>query len=216
MTEEFQKRLFTAFERERSSTVSGIQGTGLGLAISKSIVELMGGTIEVVTAPGMGTEFIIRVSFPITGPVESEKQEEAPEQEEVSFEGRRLLLAEDNDINREIAVMNLTALGFAVDTAANGRLALEAMLAAPAGTYDLILMDIQMPEMDGYEVTQAIRSLKEPEKAGIPIIAMTANAFDEDRKRALESGMNDHVAKPIDPQRLIEALHTALAGTRES
>ena len=112
--------------------------------------------------------------------------------------------------------MNLTALGFAVDTAANGRLALEAMLAAPAGTYDLILMDIQMPEMDGYEATQAIRSLKEPEKAGIPIIAMTANAFDEDRKRALESGMNDHVAKPIDPQRLIEALHTALAGTRES
>ena len=194
MSREFADRLFAPFERERTSTVSRIQGTGLGLAITKNIVELMGGQISVQTEKGKGTEFTITVSFPLTEP-----EEEKPSNEEaVSFEGMRALLVEDNMINMEIAQMLLGQEGFLIETAENGQIAVEMTAASQPGTYDVILMDIQMPVMDGYAAARAIRSLPDKKLADIPIIAMTANAFREDIQKAEEAGMNGHIAKPLD------------------
>ncbi len=195
MSREFAERLFNPFERERTSTVSKIQGTGLGLAITKSIVDMMGGTITVQTEKGKGTEFTITVDFPVTEPEEEISPKEA---DEISFEGMRALLVEDNMINMEIAQMLLDQEGFLVETAENGEIALEMIAASGQGYYDLILMDIQMPVMDGYKATQAIRALPDKGLAGIPIIAMTANAFQEDIKKAEETGMDGHIAKPLD------------------
>ncbi len=194
MSREFADRLFAPFERERTSTVSRIQGTGLGLAITKNIVELMSGQISVQTEKGKGTEFTITVSFPLTEP-----EEEKPSNEEaVSFEGMRALLVEDNMINMEIAQMLLGQEGFLIETAENGQIAVEMTAASQPGTYDVILMDIQMPVMDGYAAARAIRSLPDKKLADIPIIAMTANAFREDVQKAEEAGMNGHIAKPLD------------------
>ena len=195
MSEEFAQRLFDPFERERTSTVSRIQGTGLGLAITKRIVDMMGGNITVKTEKGKGTEFVITVSFPL---VEPEDEICLNEGEEISFEGKRALLVEDNMINMEIAQMLLEQSGFLIETAENGKIALEMTAASEPGYYDVILMDIQMPVMDGYMAAQAIRNLPDPGLAGIPIIAMTANAFQEDIKKAGEVGMNGHIAKPLD------------------
>ena len=195
MSEEFAQRLFDPFERERTSTVSRIQGTGLGLAITKRIVDMMGGNITVKTEKGKGTEFVITVSFPL---VEPEDEICLNEGEEISFEGKRALLVEDNMINMEIAQMLLEQSGFLIETAENGKIALEMTAASEPGYYDVILMDVQMPVMDGYTATQAIRSLPDPRLAGIPIIAMTANAFQEDIRKAEEVGMNGHIAKPLD------------------
>ena len=195
MSEEFAQRLFDPFERERTSTVSRIQGTGLGLAITKRIVDMMGGNITVKTEKGKGTEFVITVSFPL---VEPEDEICLNEGEEISFEGKRALLVEDNMINMEIAQMLLEQSGFLIETAENGKIALEMTAASEPGYYDVILMDIQMPVMDGYMAAQAIRDLPDPGLAGIPIIAMTANAFQEDIKKAGEVGMNGHIAKPLD------------------
>jgi len=195
MSREFAERLFIPFERERTSTVSRIQGTGLGLAITKNIVDLMGGEISVQTEKGKGTEFTITVDFPLTEP--GEKTPSGGENE-VSFEGMRALLVEDNSINMEIAQMLLEQEGFRIETAENGQIALEMTAASKPGYYDVILMDIQMPVMDGYTATQAIRGLPDKELAGIPIIAMTANAFQEDIRKAAEVGMNGHIAKPLD------------------
>ena len=194
MSPEFAERLFIPFERERTSTVSRIQGTGLGLAITKSIVDMMGGEITVQTEKGKGTEFTITVDFPLAEP----EEEISSGEEVISFEGMRALLVEDNMINMEIAQMLLEQAGFLIETAENGKIALEMTAASEQGYYDVILMDIQMPVMDGYMATQAIRALPDPGLAAIPIIAMTANAFQEDIKKAEEVGMNGHIAKPLD------------------
>ena len=199
MSKDFVEKMFTAFERERTSTNSGVEGTGLGLSITKSIVDLMGGTIDVFTSPGSGTKMVIRVKFRLAEKSDLPKQEEKEtETDKASFEGKRVLLVEDNLINMEIAEMILTQLGFAVETAENGEIAVEMVAASHPGHYDAILMDIQMPVMNGYEATRAIRALPDKALAGIPILAMTANAFAEDVKEAGEAGMQAHIAKPVD------------------
>ena len=195
MSREFADRLFIPFERERTSTVSRIQGTGLGLAITKSIVDMMGGSITVRTEKGKGTEFTVTVDFPLAAP---EEEICSGGGDEISFAGMRALLVEDNMINMEIAQMLLDQAGFLIETAENGKIALEMTAASEPGYYDVILMDIQMPVMDGYMATQAIRRLPDARLAGIPIIAMTANAFQEDIMKAEEVGMNGHIAKPLD------------------
>ena len=195
MSQEFVERLFIPFERERTSTVSKIQGTGLGMAITKSIIDMMGGSITVQTEKDKGTEFIITVTFPLEEP---EEELCSNEEADISFVGMRALLVEDNMINMEIAQMLLEQAGFLVETAENGRIALEMASVSEPGYYDVILMDIQMPVMDGYLATQAIRKLPDTRIADIPIIAMTANVFQEDIKKAEEVGMNGHIAKPLD------------------
>ena len=210
MTEEFAAKVFEAFERERTSTVSGIQGTGLGMAITKSIIDLMGGTIEVTTAPGAGTEFVVRVKLALAagGNASGEAGEEAAKagSAALDFSKMRLLLVEDNEINREIATMILTEVGFTLETAVNGREAVEKVAASRSGHFDAVLMDVQMPVMDGYEATRAIRGLSDPALANIPIIAMTANAFAEDIQAARGAGMNAHIAKPLDIAKMMKTL----------
>ncbi len=208
MSPEFARKVFTPFERERTSTVSGIQGTGLGMSITKNIIDLMGGTIQVVTAPGEGTEFIIHLRLRLqeeqteSDPQAAPRETADPDEDLPDFTGRHILLVEDNDLNREIAQEILSEAGFQVDEAENGSIALEKLHAAAPGYYDLILMDIQMPVMDGHEAARTIRTLKEPALAATPIIAMTANAFEEDRQAALRAGMDHHLPKPLDVEQL--------------
>ena len=212
MTPEFAAKVFEAFERERTSTVSGIQGTGLGMAITKSIIDLMGGTIDVITAPGRGTEFVIKVKFELQSGDSTEAESGEREEQLImpDFSTMRLLLVEDNEINREIAMTILKEVGFTLETAVNGKEAVEKVSSAAAGHFDAVLMDIQMPVMNGYEATRAIRALGDPQLSGIPIIAMTANAFSEDIKAAEEAGMNAHIAKPIDADALMKTLAQVL------
>ena len=210
MSPEFAAKVFEAYERDRS--VTNIQGTGLGMAITKSIVELMGGTIEVKSELGKGTEFIVHVDFPI---VEDENiSADNTEQENIStdidFSRIKLLLVEDNEVNREIASLILTEYGFKLDTAENGKIAVDKIADSKPGDFQAVLMDIQMPVMNGYEATKKIRALDNPELANIPIIAMTANAFTEDIQAAKDSGMNSHIAKPIDIAKMIETLTEVL------
>ena len=206
--------MFTAFERERTSTASGIEGTGLGLSITKSLVDLMGGTIEVLTAPGNGTVFILRIKFRLAD--EKEVREAAKtdvpgeDDKPFDFSQRRVLLVEDNEINMEIAVMILEQEGFTVETADNRKSAVESISASEPGYYDLILMDIQMPEMDGYEASRAIRSLPDKALANIPILVMTANAFKEDETAAMEAGMQAHIAKPLDVEKMMKTIGNVL------
>ena len=197
MSPEFADHIFDAFAREHTSTVSGIQGTGLGMAIAKNIVDLMDGQITVKSKLGKGTEVLVRVDLKIGEGVADETPDQALISHE-SFRGKRILLVEDNDLNREIARTILEDAGIIVDTAEDGIEAVDLMSKATEEEYDLILMDIQMPKMDGYTATREIRTLKNNRKANIPIVAMTANAFEEDRKKSLEAGMNGHIAKPID------------------
>ena len=208
MTPEFAERVFDAFERERSSTVSGIQGTGLGMAITKSIIDLMGGTIALETAPGKGTQFVINVRFAVCDDVTEEESERKNETaaRTVDFSKMRLLEVDDVEINREIASKILRHFGFTVETAVNGKEAVDMVSSSQPGYYDAVLMDIQMPVMDGHEAARAIRSLDDERLASIPIIAMTANAFSEDVRKAKEAGMTAHVAKPIDMNVLKETL----------
>ena len=213
MTAEFTKRVFEPFERERTSTVSKIQGTGLGMAIAKNIIDMMGGTIELHTKKGEGTEFVLRLELVLQAqpkPMEAKQQELLPESSTESFAGKRLLLVEDNELNREIACMILCKYGFELETAENGQEAVEMVAAAAPGYYDLVLMDIQMPIMDGHEATRRIRALENPELAKVPIVAMTANAFDEDRRAAKDCGMNGFISKPINMQEVIQALRDNL------
>ena len=207
MSEEFQKHIFEQFARERTSTVSKIQGTGLGMAITKSLVDMMGGRITVKSGQGKGSEFTISLRFPIG---EAKTGQTPPAAKASAFTGKKLLVVEDNELNLEIASTLLKEAGFEVDTAENGKIAVEKVEAASAGRYDLILMDIQMPEMDGYEATRRIRALPDAKKAALPIVAMTANAFEDDRKNALHAGMNGHIAKPLDIQKLFQVLSKLL------
>ena len=209
MTPEFAQKVFAAYERDR--TVSNIEGTGLGMSITKSIVELMGGTIDVQTELGKGTEFIVRVDFPIVDePEEIEVEQSTDAAQEIDFSKIKLLLVEDNEVNREIASLILTEFGFGLDTAENGQIAVKKVTESKPGDYDAVLMDIQMPIMNGYEATKAIRALPNPKLAHIPIIAMTANAFSEDVQAAKDAGMNSHIAKPLDIQKMIETLTEVL------
>ncbi|MBQ3727830.1 MAG: response regulator [Selenomonadaceae bacterium] len=207
MTPEFAAKVFEAFERERTSTVSKIQGTGLGMAITKSIVDLMGGTIKVITAPGEGTEFVINVSFKISDEMREEVAAENKKAAQViDFTDKKLLLVDDIEVNREIAKMLLESEGFIVDTATDGKDAVEKVAASADNLYDAVLMDIQMPIMNGYDAAKKIRALPDKKIASVPIIAMTANAFSEDVKAALDAGMNGHIAKPIDVPKMMETL----------
>ena len=216
MSPEFAQRVFEAFERERTSTVSGIQGTGLGMAITKAIVDLMGGDISVNTEKGKGTEFVIRLRFKIQEVEAPEEKElvtsEPNEEEKTVFDSKsmRILLVDDMDVNREISKMLLEGEGFPVETAVNGLEAVEKVNSSKPGYYKAVLMDIQMPVLDGYGATRAIRTLENKELASIPIIAMTANAFAEDVKKATEAGMVAHIAKPIDVDKLFETLRSIL------
>jgi len=210
MSPEFAGRLFSPFERERTSTVSGIQGTGLGLSITKSIVDLMGGTIEVATEQGAGTEFVVRTSFPIVEPPEQQAQDEPREVVPANFEGMRLLLVEDNPVNREIATLILSSFGFELEHAENGQVALDKVATSEPGHYDAVLMDIQMPVMDGYAATRAIRALDDEILANVPIVAMTANAFAEDIQAAHSAGMDGHIAKPLEIDKMTATLSEVL------
>ena len=207
MSKEFLETVFEPFSRERNSTKSGIQGTGLGMSITKNLVDMMGGDIVVESEKDKGTEITVTLHFTIDRDAVL-KGEDQPV--EFDFTGRRVLLVEDNELNREIATMILEEAGFKVDEADDGTVALEKIKAASEGDYDVILMDIQMPLMNGYEATRQIRAL-DTEISRIPIVAMTANSFEEDRKAALDAGMDEHVGKPIDIDRLKEALNKVLA-----
>lgn len=209
MSPEFAERMFTPFERENTSTVSKVQGTGLGMAITKSFVDMMGGTIQVKTRQGEGTTLVMRLRFQTAEP-EERTDAEAEKEASAGFSGVRLLLAEDNLINQEIAVMLLTQAGFLVDCVEDGKAAVEAVAQAEPGTYGAVLMDIQMPVMDGYQAAGAIRALEDPARAGIPIVAMTADAFQEDQKAAKDAGMQGHIAKPVDPEKMLETLRQVL------
>ena len=218
MSREFAEKIFTPFERERTSTVSGVEGTGLGMSITKSIVDLMGGTIEVISSPGSGTTIVIRMKLKLAEEkdVANDQQEETDSNEEaktnsaIDFSGKRLLLVEDNMVNMEIASMILSGLGFTVESAENGRIALDKVSASDPGYYDAILMDLQMPVMDGFEATREIRALNNRDLANIPILAMTANAFKEDEVAVLKAGMQAHIAKPVDIEQLKKTLASVL------
>ena len=214
MSEEFAARIFEPFERERTSTVSGIQGTGLGMAITKAIVDSMDGCIDVQSKQGEGSRFTVLLTFPVlTGETDGCHCEEKPEEpEKRDYTGRRLLLAEDNEINREIACAILSDAGFAVDTAENGQVAVGMLEGSTPGTYDAVLMDIQMPVMDGFEASKAIRSLPDATLAAVPIIAMTANAFAEDVAAERAAGMDAHISKPLNQQDMFRTLDEILFG----
>ena len=212
MSKEFLPSLFVAFARERNTTTAKIAGTGLGMPIVKKYVDMMGGTIEVESELGKGSKFTVIIQYRIADKVYYQKKIDEFSESDTKelIQGKRILLAEDNDLNAEIAVTILEDKGFIVDRVEDGIKCIEKMEQKPAGSYDLILMDIQMPNMNGYEATQKIRHLVDKKKANIPIIAMTANAFEEDRKKALAEGMNGHIAKPIDVDEVEKVLLSIL------
>ena len=211
MSREFQKHIFEAFSREDSATVSGLQGTGLGMAITKNIVDLMGGTIAVKSEEGKGSEFVVCLELEKYTGTELDAEREN-NKSAADFGGKKILLVEDNELNQEIAKAILQDYGFAVDAVADGAEAVEKIKGSEGAAYDLVLMDIQMPGMNGYEATRKIRRLEDPVRAAIPIIAMTANAFEEDKKKALEAGMNGHIAKPVEIPKLLDMLGKILGG----
>lgn len=200
MARDYLPKVFEPFTRERNTTVSKVAGTGLGMAIVKKLVDMMDGTITVDSRMGKGTKFTVTLTHPIADKAYYEKQEKHGDtsQQKEFIKGKRILLAEDNDLNAEIAVALLEEMGLQVDRVEDGIQCISEYDKHPAGTYDLIFMDVQMPKMDGYQATRAIRQFADKRKANIPIVAMTANAFEEDRKMAFAQGMNEHIAKPID------------------
>lgn len=217
MSKEYLPTLFDAFTRERNTTVGKISGTGLGMAIVKKLVDMQGGTIEVESELGKGSRFIVTFEHPIADEAHYKQQEQKDTSAQGAelIKGKRILLAEDNDLNAEIALFILRNMGLEVERVEDGAKCVSTLEQQPAGTYDLIFMDVQMPKMDGYTATQNIRALDDKKKAAIPIVAMTANAFAEDRERALAAGMNGHIAKPIDVKKLEQVLVKLLGETKE-
>ena len=205
MTEEFQKYVFEPFAQEHTGSHTKFAGTGLGMSIAKNLVEKMGGSITFESEQGTGTTFVIRVPFRID--TERDGRVETGEKTEASIRGLHILLAEDNELNMEIAEFMLQNEGADVTKAWNGQEAVELFRNSEPGEFDVILMDIMMPVMNGYEATKMIRSLDREDAKAIPIIAMTANAFTEDRIRAKEAGMDEHIAKPVDVELLIKVIH---------
>lgn len=211
MSKEYLPTIYDSFSRERNTTMGKVAGTGLGMAIVKELVTMMGGTIEVRSELGEGTTFTVTLDHKIAETRHDDRKEIASRKATAeSLAGLHILLAEDNDLNAEIAMTLLEEAGLKVDRAADGIQCVSRIEKEPAGTYALILMDIQMPNMDGYKATETIRQLPDPKKAAIPIIAMTANAFEEDRKMALAKGMNGYIAKPIDPAKMLAAMQDAI------
>jgi signal transduction histidine kinase/ActR/RegA family two-component response regulator len=226
MSEEFVKRIFVPFERERNSTISGVQGTGLGMSITKKLVDLMDGTIKVESEENEGTDVTLRFRFKVADGADSIEDVMFGDDRTSEYVGysdgdvmrelknkasyNKLLLVEDNELNQEIVVEILKEAGFTVDVADDGSTAVEMMKGAGDDEYSLILMDIQMPIMNGYEATMRIRRFKDEKKANVPIIAMTANAFDEDRQNAVHVGMNGYISKPISVSRLMNMLNEVL------
>ena len=207
MSADYLPHIFDEFSREHTTTENKVVGTGLGLPIVKSLIEQMGGTIQVESTQGVGTKFTVDLTLTLASREEVYSSPEAlAEAEHAKLRGRRILLAEDNDLNAEIAIELLGEKGLLIERAADGEECCTMLAQAPEGYYDLVLMDIQMPRMNGYEAAAKIRGLADVKKAGIPIIAMTANAFAEDRQAALDAGMNAHVAKPIDMAVLLPTL----------
>lgn len=210
MSQEFQKHIFEPFERERTSTVSKVEGSGIGMGIVKKLVGLMGGTVEVESKIGVGSKFTVTIPCRIASQEETQAKRETGSSDKKSLSGTKILLAEDNDLNAEIAVELLREEGCTVDRAKDGVECVDMLEKAANGTYQMILMDIQMPVMNGYDAAKKIRRMDDPQKAGIPIIAMTANAFSEDKQAALDVGMNDHIAKPINMNILVPTLRKYL------
>ena len=205
MAEEFQKRIFEPFAQEHAGSRTKFAGTGLGMPISKKLIEKMGGTITFESAEGIGTTFVIRVPFKID--LDADKREEQKDVSENSIKGLHILLAEDNELNMEIAEFVLRNEGADVTKAWNGQEAVERFRKSRVGEFNVILMDIMMPVKNGYEAARLIRSLDREDAKTIPIIAMTANAFTEDRIRAKEAGMDEHIAKPVDAELLVKVIH---------
>lgn len=206
MSEEFLPSLFELFTRERNTTLSKIPGTGLGMAIVKNFVDLMNGSIEVESELGKGSTFTITIPHKIANKDYTNRNIKDSNECDIDFMGKRILLAEDNELNAEITTTILSEMGFEVKAVEDGIFCVNEIQHQPANTYDLILMDIQMPNMDGYKATHCIRRLSQPEKANIPIIAMSANAFEEDKKKAFDVKMNDYITKPIDFQKMEQVL----------
>lgn len=210
MSQEFQKHIFEPFERERTSTVSKVEGSGIGMGIVKKLVGLMGGTVEVESKIGVGSTFTVTIPCRIVSEEEAQAKRAADPADRESLRGTRILLTEDNDLNAEIATELLQEEGCTVDRAKDGVECVDMLEKAANGTYQIILMDIQMPVMNGYDAAKKIRRMDDPQKANIPIVAMTANAFSEDKQVALDAGMNDHIAKPIDMSVLVPTLRKYL------
>ena len=210
MSQEFQKHIFEPFERERTSTVSKVEGSGIGMGIVKKLVGLMGGTVEVESKIGVGSTFTVTIPCRIASQEETQAKREISSSDKKSLCGVKILLTEDNDLNAEIATELLQEEGCTVDRAKDGVECVDMLEKAANGTYQLILMDVQMPVMNGYDAATKIRRMDDHQKAGIPIIAMTANAFSEDKQAALDAGMNDHVAKPINMNILVPMIRKYL------
>ena len=210
MSQEFQKHIFEPFERERTSTISKVEGSGIGMGIVKKLVGLMGGTVAVESKIGVGSKFTVTIPCRIASEDETQAKREINPSDQKCLCGTRILLTEDNDLNAEIATELLQEEGCTVDRAKDGVECVDMLEKAANGTYQLILMDIQMPVMNGYDAAKKIRRMDDPQKAGIPIIAMTANAFTEDRQVALDAGMNDHIAKPINMNVLVPTIQKYL------
>ena len=210
MSQEFQKHIFEPFERERTSTVSKVEGSGIGMGIVKKLVGLMGGTVEVESKIGVGSTFTVTIPCRIASQEERQAKRDTTSSDKKSLSGTKILLAEDNDLNAEIAVELLQEEGCTVDRAKDGVECVDMLEKAANGTYQLILMDIQMPVMNGYDAAKKIRRMDDLPKAEIPIIAMTANAFSEDKQAALDAGMNDHVSKPINRNILVPTIQKYL------
>ena len=208
---DFLPHIFENFAREKNSSLSGVYGAGLGLPVVEKLLELMGGMIHVESGPGKGTRVTVEISHKIVEREELLRQTKYEEHISKHFiDGKRVLLAEDNDLNAEIAIMLLADAGVQCERVEDGTEAVKAIQEHEEGYYDLVLMDIQMPVMDGYEATRNIRRLQDKDKRIIPVIAMTANVFEEDKEKAYQSGMNGHLSKPLDTRLLVSMLENNL------